>query len=106
MACVERDHLPAIRYLLKCGEGVAIDLGFMSVKPDLMCRDVPTEVECVERVHLGLGQALAYKYALGKSALVVIADEASGELKKFLKWASEAAGIDVYLYINGVFITL
>jgi hypothetical protein len=73
---------------------------FVKVKPDLICNGVPVEVECAERAHIGLGQALAYKYAAGRAALLVIAESLDENLKKFLNWCAQL-GVETYVYING-----
>ncbi|ABO08670.1 hypothetical protein [Pyrobaculum calidifontis] len=105
MTCAERLFLAEVRLRMGCQEGKPLDLGFVQVKPDLDCGGVPVEVECAERAHYGLGQALAYKYAVGKAALVVIAEEVSNPLRNFLAWASQL-GIDVYVYVGGEVIQL
>lgn len=106
VGCREEHYVAAIKSALGCHYGSRLDLGFAAVVPDLNCGGVPVEVECAERVHLGLGQALAYKYAAGAARLVVITDEATQELRKFLKWAADATGVEILLYVKGAVVTL
>lgn len=102
MDCAEREYIPVIKERLGCSEPQDLDLGFMKVMPDLMCGGVPTEVECAGRVHLGIGQALAYKYAWGTAALVVVAHEVPQSLRQFLEWATQVLDLRIYIYTGGV----
>ncbi|MGK0548326.1 MAG: hypothetical protein ABWU84_01615 [Pyrobaculum sp.] len=102
MDCAEREHIPVTKERLGCSEPSDLDLGFMKVRPDLICGGVPTEVECASRVHLGIGQALAYKYAWGTATLVVIVRDASQSLRQFLEWAMQALGLRIYIYTGEV----
>ena len=102
MDCAERVHIPVIKERLGCSEPSDLDLGFMKVRPYLICDGVPTEVECAGRVHLGIGQALAYKYAWGTAALVVIAHEVPQTLKQFLEWAMQVLDLRIYIYTGEV----
>ncbi|WP_069807084.1 hypothetical protein [Vulcanisaeta thermophila] len=88
MKCIESEYLPIIRFRMKCGEADPINVGFGSVKPDLKCGDVVYEVECEDRAHYGLGQALAYLYGGSKSGLIIIVTsrERYDAIRQFLKW--------------------
>lgn len=105
MTCAEREHIPILKTKMRCQDAEILDLGFAKVKPDLICNGIPVEVECVERIHIGLGQALAYKYATGRAGLVVIAEQISPDLRKFLDWCRQL-GIEIYIYVNDVVIRL
>ncbi|MEZ0248411.1 MAG: hypothetical protein ABWJ97_03990 [Thermoproteus sp.] len=104
MTCVEREYIAIIRERLGCRTAEEIDIGFASVRPDLICGGVPTEVECINKAHYGVGQALAYKYAAGAAKLVVVADAVRKEALEFLKWASRTTGVEVILFVGDEFI--
>lgn len=102
MACLEQEYVGLIKLRLGCSEGGELSLGFIKLRPDLNCNGVPFEVECLGRLHLGVGQALAYKYAVGRAGLVVVGVEEVGEeLRRFLKWVA-SLGVDVYVYVGGL----
>ena len=97
--CKESEYIAVIARRLNCGEPSPIGLGFMSVKPDLICNGVAYEVECADKVHYGVGQALAYQYGgLQAGLIVIVSDEDSNrtvQLVNFLRWVSTKLGIDV-----------
>ncbi|MEL9991445.1 MAG: hypothetical protein QXP98_07345 [Thermoproteus sp.] len=103
-SCVEREYIPIIRERFKCQPAGELDLGFIALRPDLICDGIPTEVECISTVYCGVGQALAYKYIAGAARLIVIADVVRGEVLRFLKWVSETTGVEVFLFVEDTLI--
>lgn len=101
MRCNESEYLPVIKARMKCKDADYIDVGFATIKPDIKCGDVVYEVECEDKVHYGLGQALAYRYGGFKSGLIVIiiTPEKLEKLRDFLRWARDTFGIYVHIYL-------
>lgn len=97
MRCIESNYLPIIKARLGCDDAEPIDVGFAVIKPDVKCGDVVYEIECWDRIHYGLGQALAYTYGGFKSGLIVIITipEKYQEIRKFLTWVHNMFNIDV-----------
>ncbi len=99
--CREDEYTALITHRLNCTEARPIGLGFMSVKPDLICNGVAYEIECADKVHYGVGQALAYQYGGYKAGLIVIVNDWGNDelnqLMDFLKWVSDRFGIDVLI---------
>jgi hypothetical protein len=89
MTCVERPYIPIIRLKLNCEDPEPINVGFANIKPDLKCGDTYFEVECEDKAHYGLGQALAYRYGGKQAGLIIIVINRYGEVVKFLKWVKE-----------------
>ncbi|ADY02368.1 hypothetical protein VMUT_2172 [Vulcanisaeta moutnovskia 768-28] len=66
-----------------------------------MCNGIAYEVECEDKVHYGVGQALAYQYGgLRAGLIVIVIDEDSNKMKQlinFLKWISDKLKIDAHI---------
>ncbi|CCC81935.1 hypothetical protein [Thermoproteus tenax] len=99
MECREREVINTLRARLGCEEGGPLDLGFARAVPDMVCNGVPVEVECLSTFYCGVGQALTYLYAVGRAALILVADEVSAGLRRYLEWLSQS--VDVYVYSRG-----
>ena len=99
--CREDEYMALIAHRLNCIEPQQIGLGFISVKPDLICNGVAYEVECADKVHYGVGQALAYQYGGYKSGLIVIVNDRAkdgfSQLIGFLRWVGDRLGIDIII---------
>lgn len=100
-SCKEREYIAIIAHRLKCNELRSINLGFINVKPDLICNGIAYEVECEDKVHYGVGQALAYQYGGLQAGLIVIASDYNEnkmkQLINFLKWVKDKLDIDIYI---------
>ncbi|WP_054856535.1 hypothetical protein [Vulcanisaeta sp. JCM 16159] len=100
--CRENEYMAIIARRLNCNEQYSINLGFINVKPDLSCNGTAYEVECEDKVHYGVGQAIAYQYGGLRAGLIVITtDEDNNKLSQlmnFLRWARNKLGIETYIF--------
>ena len=100
--CREDEYVALIAHRLNCIEPQPIGLGFISVKPDLTCNGVAYEVECADKVHYGVGQALAYQYGGYRAGLIVIVNDWDNDrlsqLINFLRWVSDRLGIETLIF--------
>ena len=100
--CKEKEYTSIIANRLKCTEPHPIELGFISVKPDLICDGIAYEIECEDKVHYGVGQALAYQYGGYRAGLIVIVNgrdnDRLDQLINFLRWVSNRLGIEPLIF--------
>ena len=99
--CREKEYIAIIANRLKCDESHPIELGFINVKPDLICNGIAYEIECEDKVHYGIGQALAYQYGGLQAGLIVIINDDNNnktdQLINFLRWIKNKLNIDIYI---------